>query len=146
MKKSPKIRLLVVDDHFVVRMGLVGAINAELDMTIVAECGSGEQALELFRRHPPERHAHGLAASGHERRVGNRSDSRGIPQARVVLLSVYEGEEDVFRAVRVGVAAYLPKSVEQPSSWRPSARFMPARPISRRPLPPSSRPGRAGRN
>ena len=53
MKKAAKIRVLLVDDHFVVRMGLAGAINAEPDMTVVAECGSGEQAIELFRRHAP---------------------------------------------------------------------------------------------
>ena len=53
MKKSAKIRLLLVDDHFIVRMGLMAAIQAEADMTVAAECGSGEQAIELFRRHAP---------------------------------------------------------------------------------------------
>ena len=113
MKKITKIRLLLVDDHFVVRLGLVGAINAEPDMMVVAECGSGEQAIELFRQHLPDvtlmdRRLPGI--SGVRATAAIRQE---FPQARLVLLSVYEGEEDVFRAVQVGVASYLPKSIER---------------------------------
>ena len=54
MNQSPKIRLLLVDDHFIMRLGLATAINEEPDMMVAAECGSGEQAIELFRQHRPD--------------------------------------------------------------------------------------------
>jgi DNA-binding NarL/FixJ family response regulator len=113
MKKAAKIRVLLVDDHFVVRMGLAGAINAEPDMTVVAECGSGEQAIELFGRHAPDVTVMDWRLPGMSGVQATEAIREESPQARVVLLTVYEGEEDVFRAVQVGVAAYLPKSAER---------------------------------
>ena len=54
MKKEPKVRVLVADDHYVVRMGVIAIINNEPDMEVVAEAANGEQALELFKKHKPE--------------------------------------------------------------------------------------------
>ena len=113
MKKPARIRLLLVDDHFIVRIGLTGAIHAEADMTVAAECGSGEQAIELFRQHLPDVTVMDWRLPGMSGMQATEAIREEFPQARVVLLSVYEGEEDVFRAVQVGVAAYLPKSAER---------------------------------
>ncbi len=113
MKKHPKIRLLLVDDHFVVRMGLMGAINAEPDMTVAAECGSGEQAVELFRQHAPNVTLMDWRLPGMSGVQATEAIREECPAARVVLLSVYEGEEDVYCAVQAGAAAYLPKSAER---------------------------------
>ena len=113
MKKPAKIRLLLVDDHFVVRMGLMGAIHAEPDMTLAAECGSGEQAIELFRQHAPDVTVMDWRLPGMSGVQTTEAIREEFPQARVVLLSVYEGEEDVFCAVQAGVVAYLPKSAER---------------------------------
>ncbi len=113
MKKPAKIRLLLVDDHFIVRIGLMGAIQAEADMIVAAECGSGEQAIELFRQHVPDVTVMDWRLPGISGMQTTEAIREEFPQARVLLLSVYEGEEDVFRAVQVGVAAYLPKSAER---------------------------------
>ncbi len=113
MKKPPKIRLLLVDDHFIVRMGLASAIGAEPDMTVVAECGRGEQAVELFHQHTPDVTVMDWRLPGISGVQATEAIRGEFPQARVVLLSVYDGEEDVFGAVRAGVAAYLPKSAER---------------------------------
>jgi DNA-binding NarL/FixJ family response regulator len=113
VKKPARIRLLLVDDHFIVRIGLTGAIHAEADMTVAAECGSGEQAIELFRQHLPDVTVMDWRLPGMSGMQATEAIREEFPQARVVLLSVYEGEEDVFRAVQVGVAAYLPKSAER---------------------------------
>ena len=54
MKKESKIRILVADDHYVVRMGVTAIINNEPDMEVVAEATNGQQAIELFIRHQPD--------------------------------------------------------------------------------------------
>jgi len=113
MKGLKKTRVMLVDDHFVVRMGLAGSLDAEHDLRVVAECGSGEQAVELYRAERPnvvvmDWRLPGM--SGVEVTAAIRAE---YPEARVVMLSNYDGEEDVYQAVEAGVAAYLPKSVER---------------------------------
>ena len=111
MSKS-KIRLLVVDDHFFVRMGLTGSLNAEPDLRVVAEADNGTLAIKLFREHRPDvvlmdGRLPGL--SGVETLAALR---REFPDARVLMLSIDEGEEDVYRALQAGAAGYLPKATQ----------------------------------
>ena len=109
---SGKIRLLVVDDHFVVRIGLTSALNLEPDMEVVGEAKDGREAVEAYERHRPDvvvmdyqlPHMNGAEATTALR--------ARYPDARVIILSVYKGEEDVHRAVQAGAAGYLPKSSE----------------------------------
>lgn len=113
MTPAPSIRLLLVDDHFVVRMGLASSLSLEPGMRVAAECGSGEEALVLFRQHQPDvvimdGHLPGL--SGAQATAAIR---REFPNARVLMLSVRDGEEDIFRAVEAGVAAYLHKAARR---------------------------------
>ena len=110
--KSQKIRLLVVDDHFVVRLGLTSALNLEPDMQVIAEANDGQQALELYRKHKPD-----LVVMDYQLPQLNGAQAtaaicREFPDARIIVLSVYKAEEDVHRAVQAGAAAYLPKSSE----------------------------------
>jgi DNA-binding NarL/FixJ family response regulator len=110
--KSQKIRLLVVDDHFVVRLGLTSALNLEPDMQVVAEANDGQQALEMFRKHKPD-----LVVMDYQLPQLNGAEATAaicheFPEARVIVLSVYKAEEDVHRAVQAGASAYLPKSSE----------------------------------
>lgn len=109
---KPRIRLLVVDDHFFVRMGLAGSLNAEPDMRVVAEADNGTQAINLFREHRPDvvlldGRLPGL--SGVETLATLRHE---FPDARVLMLSIDEGEEDVYRALQAGAAGYLPKATQ----------------------------------
>jgi two-component system NarL family response regulator len=110
--KSQIIHLLVVDDHFVVRLGLTSALNLEPDMQVVAEANDGQQALELYRKHKPD-----LVVMDYQLPQLNGAEAtaaicREFPDARVIVLSVYKAEEDVHRAVQAGASAYLPKSSE----------------------------------
>jgi len=107
-----KLRLLVVDDHFFVRMGLTGSLNAEPDLRVVAEADNGALAIKLFREHRPDvvlmdGRLPGL--SGVETLAALR---REFPDARVLMLSIDEGEEDVYRALQAGAAGYLPKATQ----------------------------------
>jgi DNA-binding NarL/FixJ family response regulator len=110
--KPHKIKLLVVDDHFVVRLGLTSALNLEPDMQVVAEAGDGQQAIELYRKHKPD-----LVVMDYQLPQLNGAEAtaaicKEFPDARVIVLSVFKAEEDVHRAVQAGAAAYLPKSSE----------------------------------
>ena len=111
--KTPKLRLLVVDDHFFVRMGLAGSLNAEPDMRVEAEADNGAEAVNLYRKHFPDvvlLDGRLPGMSGLETLLALR---REFPQARVLMLSVDEGEEDIFRAMQAGAAGYLPKTTQR---------------------------------
>jgi two-component system NarL family response regulator len=110
--KSSKIRLLVVDDHFVVRLGLTSALNLEPDMQVVAEASDGRQAIELFRKHKPDITVMDYQLPELTGAEATAEIAREFPEARVIVLSVYKAEEDVHRAVQAGASAYLPKSSE----------------------------------
>jgi hypothetical protein len=112
MKKN-KIRLLVVDDHFIVRMGLIGLLNDEPDLCVVAEADNGQKAIMLYRQHRPDvvlMDGRLPGMSGTETVVAVR---REFPEARILMLSVDEGEEDIHRAMKAGAAGYLPKATQR---------------------------------
>jgi two-component system NarL family response regulator len=107
------IRVLVADDHFVVRMGLRALIDAEPDMHVVAEAGTGQQAVELFRQHRPDVTLMDLrmpVMNGLEAIQAIRGES---PEARVVVLTTYDGDEDIYRALNAGARAYLLKEMDR---------------------------------
>lgn len=106
----PKIRLMLVDDHFVVRAGLAGSLGLESDIDVVAECGSGEQAVESFGLHRPDVVLMDWRLTGMSGVEATAVIRQRHPAARIVSFTVYEGEEDIARAVEAGVAGYLPKS------------------------------------
>jgi DNA-binding NarL/FixJ family response regulator len=109
---AARIRLLIVDDHFVVRLGLASALNLEPDMEVVAEAKTGAEAVELFARHRPDVVIMDYQLPGMNGAEATAAIRSRFPDARVVVLSVYKGEEDVHRAVQAGASGYLPKSGE----------------------------------
>lgn len=112
MSTSPKIRVLVVDDHFATRLGLALPINSETDMQVVAEAGTSAEALEQYRKHRPDvvlMDFHLPDKSGVETIAAIRAE---FPEARVLMLTIFDGEEDIFRAVSAGAKGYLTKSAE----------------------------------
>jgi len=111
MKASRKIRLLLVDDHFIVRMGLAGSLNQEADMQVVAEASDGAEAVALFAKHKPDvTLMDGRLPDIHGTEAITRIRSTA-PDARIILLSIDETEEDIARAVAAGIQGYLPKSI-----------------------------------
>ena len=110
MKKSNKIRIVVADDHFIVRIGLVALVGTESDMHVVAEAADGVQAVDLFAKHKPDLILMDLRMpfkSGIEATADICSKD---PAARVLMLTTFDGEEDIYRALQAGARGYVLKS------------------------------------
>jgi len=109
---AANIRVLVVDDHFATRLGLSMPVNNEKGMKVVAEAGTGTRAIELYREHRPDvvlMDYHLPDQSGVETLKAIRAE---FPAARVLILTIFDGEEDIYRAVMAGAKGYLTKSCE----------------------------------
>lgn len=106
------IRILVVDDHNIVRQGLVALLNTVPDMKVVAEAGDGEEAIESHRRHKPDITLMDLRLP----KLGGADAISRIreefPAARVIVLTTFDGDEDIFRALQAGAKGYLLKGMD----------------------------------
>src|SRR6267154_944249 len=111
MNKSEKIRVLVVDDHAVVRFGLVAIVDAQPNMTVIAEAEDGIQAVELYRREKPDVALIDLQLPRMSGLDAIRAILREHPMARVVVLTTYDGEEDIHRALEAGAQGYVIKAM-----------------------------------
>jgi two-component system NarL family response regulator len=108
---SESIRILVAEDHLVARVGVSTIVNMQPDMTVVAEASNGQQAVELYKKHLPDVTLLDLrmpVMSGVEAATAIR---REYPNARMIALTTYGGDEDIRRALAAGVQAYLTKDV-----------------------------------
>jgi len=98
-----------VDDHPILRTGLGASIGAESDMEIVAAASNGQEAVELFGRHHPDITLMDLkmpVMGGVEAIQAIRSQ---YPSAKVIVLSTYQGDEDIYRALQAGATTYVLK-------------------------------------
>ena len=111
MTNLEKIKVMVVDDHPLMRVGVASIINARPDMTVVAQTGSGEEAVALFPQHRPDVTLMDLRLP----RMGGVDSIRAIrgrwPNARFVVLTTYEGDEDIHRALEAGAKGYVIKGM-----------------------------------
>lgn len=109
MATEGQIRVLCVDDHPLVLDGIVRKLGRESDIKVVATAGTGEVAVDLFRRLRPDLVLMDLKLpkmSGLEAIEEIRQEDH---EARIVVLTMYEGDEDIYRALRAGAASYLLK-------------------------------------
>ena len=111
MKAPEPIHIMIVDDHPVVREGFASMIGTEPDMILVAEARDGEQARELFRQHHPDVTLMDLRLPLMSGVEATREIRRRAAQARIVVLTTYDGDEDIYRALQAGARAYLLKDV-----------------------------------
>jgi DNA-binding NarL/FixJ family response regulator len=108
------IRILVADDHPIVRQGLVAILNDQPDMSVVAEGSNGQQAIEQFRIHQPDVTLLDLQmpeVGGVEAISTIRSE---FPEAAIIMFSIYETDEDIYQGLRAGAKAYLLKDTPCP--------------------------------
>jgi DNA-binding NarL/FixJ family response regulator len=110
MKKDRKIRILVADDHYIVRMGLVALVNTEPDMEVVAEAADGAQAIELYAKFLPDlalMDARMPVKDGIEATVEIR---KRFPTASILMLTAFDGDADIRKALEAGAQGYVLKS------------------------------------
>jgi two-component system NarL family response regulator len=105
------IRIMIADDHPVVREGFGAMLETEPDMTVVAQARSGEEALELFRRERPDVTLMDLRMPGMSGVDAIRAIRREFPDSRLIVLTTYDGDEDIYRALEAGAQAYLLKDM-----------------------------------
>jgi two-component system, NarL family, response regulator len=104
------IRVLIVDDHPLVRQGVAAVVAAESDMAVVGEAGDGRQAIDLFRKLRPDLVLVDLGLPSLDG-IGVMEAIRSeFPSSRFIALTVYQGDEDIHRALAAGAQGYLLKS------------------------------------
>jgi two-component system NarL family response regulator len=106
------IRILVVDDHNIVRQGLVALLNTVSDLKVIAEASDGQEAVEVYRKHKPDVTLMDLRLpkiGGADAITRIRAES---PNARIIVLTTFDGDEDIFRALQAGAKGYLLKGMD----------------------------------
>ncbi len=104
-----QIRVLCVDDHRLIREGIIHILALEPDITVVAQAGNGAQAIDEFLRHRPDVTLMDLRLPGTTGLEAIRTIRQTEPEARIVVLTMYQGDEDIYRAFEAGAAGYLLK-------------------------------------
>lgn len=108
---SPKIRILVVDDHPLLRDGIDALIGGQSDMELIGEAPTGREGIEMFRLYAPDVTLMDLQMpdkNGIEAIIAIR---KSAPDARIIVLTTYSGDVQVLRALEAGARAYLLKSL-----------------------------------
>jgi len=110
MKKPAKIRILIADDHYIVRIGLIALVNTEPDMEVVAEAADGAQALELYGQFHPD-----LALLDMRMPIKNGIQATieikaKFPDAKVLMLTAFDGDEEIHKALQAGAQGYVFKN------------------------------------
>lgn len=109
---TPLIRILISDDHPFMREGLAAVIEYKPDMTVVGQACNGYEAVALFRQHQPDVTLMDLRMpklSGVEAIVAIHAK---FPNARIIVLTTYDGDEDIYRGLRAGAKGYILKDAE----------------------------------
>ena len=104
-----EIRVLVADDHPLVREGLTAVLNRQPDMQVVAEASDGREAVALFRRHRPDVALMDLRMPHFGGVEATEMIRAEFPESRIIVLTTYGGDEDIHRALTAGARAYLLK-------------------------------------
>ncbi len=111
LSQSKKIRILLVDDHIVLRMGLTTATNGEPDMEVVADADNGLQAIEAYRAHRPDVVVLDLRMHGMNGVDTIKLLREEFRDARVLVFSNYASGDEVFQALRAGACGFVVKEM-----------------------------------
>jgi DNA-binding NarL/FixJ family response regulator len=136
MSTTGKFNVLVVEDHPIMRLGIAAIINAQPDMRVSSQAESGMEAVNMFRKHRPDVTLMDLRLPGMSGLDALRTIRRDDPAARCVVLTTYEGDEDIHQALDAGAAGYLIKAMSHETlvdalrKVHAGTRFLPA-PVAR---------------
>lgn len=104
-----KIRVILADDHPVVRDGLAAIVNQQPDMQVIAEAGDGEQAMALFEQHRPDVMVLDLRMPKYDGVAVVQRVLEAHPKACLLIVTTYDGDEDIFRSLSQGAKGYVLK-------------------------------------
>lgn len=107
---TTEVRILVADDHFIVRMGLVALINTEPGLRVVAEADDGDKVVALYEQLRPALVLMDVRMPGRNGHEALRQIRRLAPDARVLMLSAFDGDEEIHTALEAGAQGYVLKS------------------------------------
>ena len=105
------IRVICVDDHPLVRKGIASILSNEPDIQLVAEADNGREAVNLFRRHKPDVTLLDLHMAELDGIEATRIIRSEFPDARIIALTSYDGDQEIYRALEAGVRGYLLKEM-----------------------------------
>jgi DNA-binding NarL/FixJ family response regulator len=111
MSTVEKMKVMIVDDHPLMLVGVASIVNARPDMTLVAQTGTGEEAVSLFSKHKPDVTLMDLRLPGMSGVDAIRAIRTTYPKARFVVLTTYEGDADIHRALEAGAQGYVIKGM-----------------------------------
>ncbi|MBK1878482.1 response regulator [Pelagicoccus mobilis] len=110
MSTEGKIRIIVADDHYIVRAGLVSLLGTAEDMEVVSEASSGKEAIKVYQKHLPDVALFDLRMPG----MGGVESIKQLcskhPDAKVIVFSAFNGDEDIHKAFEAGARGYILKS------------------------------------
>src|SRR6266436_8746436 len=108
---KPRIGVLIADDHSVVREGLASLIGRKADMTVIAEAVNGREAVELWKQYHPDVALLDLRMPELDGLGAIKEIRASDENARIIVLTTFDGDEDIFRAIQAGAKGYLLKDV-----------------------------------
>ena len=109
MTASKPIRLMLVDDHPAFRKGMAALLESEAGLKVVAEAGNGLEAIALFRRYQPDVVLMDLRLPGMSGVEATLAIRQEFPAARIIVLTTFDADEDIYRAIQSGAQSYLLK-------------------------------------
>ena len=109
MAANPKIRVILADDHPVVRDGLAAIVNQQPDMQVIAEAGDGEEAIRLYELHLPDVMVLDLRMPKRDGVQVVQSVLERHPKACMLIMTTFDGDEDIFRSLSQGAKGYILK-------------------------------------
>jgi len=111
MNAKENIQLLLVDDHPVVREGLASILGLVPGLQVIAQAGNGKEAVTLYAKHKPDVVLMDLRMPEMDGLQATMAIRQSDPTAKIILLTTFDGDEDIFRGLRAGARAYLLKDV-----------------------------------
>lgn len=111
MNTTGKIRILIVDDHFIVRVGLRSLIDTEPNLAVIGEAGDGDEAIRQFKTLRPDLVVMDLRLPGKDGHEAAQCIRALDPEARILMLSAFEGDADIHMAFEAGARGYVMKGM-----------------------------------
>lgn len=111
MEAEKRIRVLIVDDHPIMRIGIAAIIQGQAAMQVVGQAGSAAEAYRLFLEHAPDITLMDLRLPDENGVQAIRKIRIRNPEAKIIVLTTYEGDEDIYQALQAGAMGYLIKGM-----------------------------------